>query len=155
MASTGTLRGTPTRGQGRGNIPNFNNSPAPNSPRPGVESHGSTNTHSDIGGGSTMSASRAKQSKRDEVCCIANMQDFCRLFDVAESILTMFRLSVGRSRRTSIRRSIPPPGQGRRGKLLLGQSSLSVLARLYRLSQLQLLRRLLSLWPPSVRIVSL
>ena len=60
------LRGTPNRGQGRGNIPAFNNSPASNIPRPTLESHGSSAVTSEAGG-STMSASRAKQSKRDEV----------------------------------------------------------------------------------------
>ncbi|KAH8819446.1 hypothetical protein F5884DRAFT_760554 [Xylogone sp. PMI_703] len=61
MASSGTVRSTPNRGQGRSQIPTFNNSPASNSGHP--------STGSDIGvsgGSSTMSASRAKQSKRDE-----------------------------------------------------------------------------------------
>lgn len=71
MASTtGTMRGTPSRsGQARGQLPVFSNSPASNIPRPAQESHATTtpNTHSEVGG-SSMSASRAKQSKRDEVC---------------------------------------------------------------------------------------
>ncbi|KAM3086387.1 hypothetical protein ACMFMG_000525 [Clarireedia jacksonii] len=69
MASTvGTMRATPNRGQGRGQLPTLNNSPASNIPRPALESHASAptpNTHSEVGG-SSMSASRAKQSKRDE-----------------------------------------------------------------------------------------
>jgi hypothetical protein len=64
MASSGTMRGTPNRGQGRGNLPVFNNSPASNIPRPAFES--TPTSHSEAGG-STMSASRQKQSKRDEV----------------------------------------------------------------------------------------
>ncbi|KAG0647398.1 Meiotically up-regulated 70 [Hyphodiscus hymeniophilus] len=66
MASnTGTMRGTPNRGQGRGGMPAFTNSPASNIPRPALETHGSTSVQSDAGG-STMSASRQKQSKKDE-----------------------------------------------------------------------------------------
>jgi hypothetical protein len=60
------MRGTPNRGQGRGTVPAFSNSPASSIPRPALESHASA-TQSDAGG-STMSASRQKQSKRDEVC---------------------------------------------------------------------------------------
>jgi hypothetical protein len=67
MASSGTLRGTPNRGQGRGAMPAFTNSPSASSiPRPTLDSHSSTAPQSDAGG-STMSASRQKQSKRDEV----------------------------------------------------------------------------------------
>ncbi|KAL2145747.1 hypothetical protein VTI28DRAFT_6442 [Corynascus sepedonium] len=57
----GTLRGTPGRGQGRGAIP-FANSPAGQSaiPRPVHEPAASE------AGGSSVSASRQKQSKRDE-----------------------------------------------------------------------------------------
>jgi hypothetical protein len=65
MASSGTFRGTPGRGQGRGNIPTFTNSPSA-IPRPTLETHGSSTSQSEAGG-STMSASRQKQSKRDEV----------------------------------------------------------------------------------------
>lgn len=69
MASTtGTMRGTPNRGQsgqGRGTVPAFTNSPASNIPRPAFESHASTTSDA---GGSTMSASRQRQSNRDEVC---------------------------------------------------------------------------------------
>jgi hypothetical protein len=66
MASSGTMRGTPNRGQGRGGIPGFTNSPAASSniPRPAHE-HSTPSNQSEAG--STMSASRAKQSKRDEV----------------------------------------------------------------------------------------
>ncbi|CZR64373.1 probable CBS and PB1 domain protein [Phialocephala subalpina] len=64
MASSGTMRGTPNRGQNQRTIPAFNNSPASNIPRPasGFDSH---TTISDAGG-STMSASRQRQSNRDE-----------------------------------------------------------------------------------------
>ncbi|KAF7876490.1 hypothetical protein EAF04_001580 [Stromatinia cepivora] len=71
MASTtGTMRGTPSRsGQARGQLPVFSNSPASNIPRPAQDSHAThattSNTQSEVGG-SSMSASRAKQSKRDE-----------------------------------------------------------------------------------------
>lgn len=57
------MRGTPSRGQGRGNLPTFNNSPASNIPRPALDTHASSSE----AGTSTMSASRQKQSKRDEV----------------------------------------------------------------------------------------
>ena len=64
MASSGTMRGTP---KGRGTVPAFTNSPAAsNIPRPALESHPSGSASE--AGGSTMSASRQKQSKRDEVC---------------------------------------------------------------------------------------
>jgi hypothetical protein len=65
-SSSGTMRGTPNRGQGRGAMPAFNNSPASNIPRPAFESHAISGAQSETGG-STMSASRQKQSKRDEV----------------------------------------------------------------------------------------
>ncbi|KAL2020320.1 hypothetical protein VTK56DRAFT_8548 [Thermocarpiscus australiensis] len=60
----GTLRGTPNRGQGRGAIP-FANSPSTSGiPRPVLENtHG---TSSEAGASSSVSASRQKQSKRDE-----------------------------------------------------------------------------------------
>ena len=61
----GTMRGTPSRGQTRGNVPNFTNSPAASAiPRPALEH---TPTSQSDAGMSTMSASRQKQSKRDEV----------------------------------------------------------------------------------------
>ena len=63
MASSGTMRGTP---KGRGTVPAFTNSPASSIPRPAFESHPSGSQSE--AGGSTMSASRQKQSKRDEVC---------------------------------------------------------------------------------------
>ncbi|KAI9743237.1 MAG: hypothetical protein M1818_003083 [Claussenomyces sp. TS43310] len=65
-SSAGTMRGTPSRGQSRGNVPGFPNSPASGIPRPsGFETHASSTVQSEAGG-STMSASRQKQSKRDE-----------------------------------------------------------------------------------------
>ncbi|KZF24571.1 CBS-domain-containing protein [Xylona heveae TC161] len=63
MSSTGTFRGTPNR-QGRGAIPTYTNSPS-NIPRPSHDSHQSSSAHSDAGH-SSLSASRQKQSKRDE-----------------------------------------------------------------------------------------
>ena len=65
MSGVGTLRGTPK------GTKSYNSSS--NIPRPSIlDSQGpSTPTggaHSEAGGGSTLSASRAKQSKRDEVC---------------------------------------------------------------------------------------
>ena len=63
MASTGTMRGTPSRGGNRGTVPAFPNSPASNIPRPTLETH---STQSEAGG-STMSVSRQKQTKKDEV----------------------------------------------------------------------------------------
>ena len=64
--SGNTLRGTPSRGQGRGAIP-FNGSPAATSsiPRPVLEGHASS--MGSEAGASSLSASRQKQSKRDEV----------------------------------------------------------------------------------------
>ena len=66
--STGTFRSTPTnRGQGRGQLPNFESSPSNIPvPRPKLETHGNSTIGSEAGT-STLSASRAKQSKRDEV----------------------------------------------------------------------------------------
>ncbi|KAL8833408.1 MAG: hypothetical protein Q9170_004289 [Blastenia crenularia] len=63
-AAGGTFRGTPGRAQGRGQVPVFENSPS-NIPRPKLESHASSAMQSDSGM-STLSASRQKQSKRDE-----------------------------------------------------------------------------------------
>ena len=67
--SGNTMRGTPGRGQGRGAIP-FTGSPATsNIPRPVLETaHSSHAGTSSEAGGSSVSASRQKQSKRDEVC---------------------------------------------------------------------------------------
>ncbi|KAK4446565.1 hypothetical protein QBC34DRAFT_305012 [Podospora aff. communis PSN243] len=63
-ANPGTVRGTPGRGQGRGAIP-FANSPSGSAiPRPVLETNHPT--PSSEAGASSMSASRAKQSKRDE-----------------------------------------------------------------------------------------
>ncbi|MCJ1288202.1 hypothetical protein MMC26_007557 [Xylographa opegraphella] len=65
-AAGGTYRGTPGRGQGRGQLPGFENSPsAIPVPRPKLETQPSSNLQSETGT-STMSASRQKQSKRDE-----------------------------------------------------------------------------------------
>ena len=61
----GTYRGTPNRGQGRVQVPLFENSPS-NIPRPKLESQISSVVQSEAGT-STLSASRQKQSKRDEV----------------------------------------------------------------------------------------
>ncbi|KHJ34472.1 putative cbs pb1 domain-containing protein [Erysiphe necator] len=63
MSTSGTMRGAPSRSSARGSLPNFNSpSHLSNShiPRPPVES-----SMSELAG-STMSASRQKQSKRDE-----------------------------------------------------------------------------------------
>ncbi|KAL1864761.1 hypothetical protein VTK73DRAFT_5676 [Phialemonium thermophilum] len=63
--SGNTLRGTPNRNQGRGAIP-FAGSPATsNIPRPVLDNNHAAPT-SEAGGSSTVSASRQKQSKRDE-----------------------------------------------------------------------------------------
>ncbi|KAI9784423.1 MAG: hypothetical protein M1816_000847 [Peltula sp. TS41687] len=63
MSSTGTLRGPPNRGNGRGQVP-FANSPS-SIPRPTNDVYAGPVTPSETGG-STLSASRQKQSKRDE-----------------------------------------------------------------------------------------
>ena len=69
----GTLRGTPSRNQGRGSVPfPNNNSPAPAGassaiPRPVLETPPAA--ASEVGG-SSLSASRQKQTKRDEVRCL-------------------------------------------------------------------------------------
>ncbi|KAI9804139.1 MAG: hypothetical protein M1825_001541 [Sarcosagium campestre] len=63
MSHTGTFRGTPNRGPARAQVP-FSNSPS-NIPRPASEAHASGSAQSEAGG-STLSASRQKQSKRDE-----------------------------------------------------------------------------------------
>lgn len=76
-AAGGTLRNTvntPNRGQGRGQVPTFENSPS-NIPRPKLESHPASTMQSEAGT-STLSASRQKQSKRDEVC-IFSLQRLC------------------------------------------------------------------------------
>ena len=64
-AAGGTYRGTPNRGQGRGQVPAFESSPSA-IPRPKLESVPGSIIQSD-NGTSTLSASRQKQSKRDEV----------------------------------------------------------------------------------------
>lgn len=70
---SGTMRGTPNRGQSRGAIPFQTNSPGgSNIPRPVLETHAShaAAAHSQLAPSevaSGVSASRQKQSKRDEV----------------------------------------------------------------------------------------
>ncbi|KAI9654318.1 MAG: hypothetical protein M1829_000939 [Trizodia sp. TS-e1964] len=64
MSATGTFRGTPNRGPGRGQVPAFNNSPSA-IPRPSHQDPNPSSLQVE-GGGSTLSASRQKQSKRDE-----------------------------------------------------------------------------------------
>lgn len=69
-ANPGTMRGTPSRNSGRGAIPFATSTPPTNSaiPRPVLET-----THtptSETGASSSLTASRAKQTKRDEVCCL-------------------------------------------------------------------------------------
>merc|ERR1711939_857194 len=54
------MRGTPSRGGNRGTVPAFPNSPASNIPRPTLETH---STQSEAGG-STMSVSRQKHTKK-------------------------------------------------------------------------------------------
>ncbi len=64
----GTMRGTPGRSQGRGTVP-FANSPGSSSniPRPVLETTSTTGGGTSEVGASAVSASRQKQSKRDEV----------------------------------------------------------------------------------------
>jgi hypothetical protein len=66
MSHTGTMRGTPkpNRNQAAAGA-QFNHSPS-SIPRPALDSHASHVAQSEAGG-STLSASRAKMSKRDEV----------------------------------------------------------------------------------------
>lgn len=63
-ASGGTYRAGPRQGNGRSQIP-FGNSPSA-IPRPAPDVVPGTTVHSDFSG-SNLSASRQKQSKRDEV----------------------------------------------------------------------------------------
>lgn len=69
-AAGGTFRGTPNRGQIRAQVPTFESSPS-NIPRPKLESHASSAMQSESAT-STLSASRQKQSKRDEVIGISS-----------------------------------------------------------------------------------
>lgn len=87
------MRGTPTRGQGRGQLPAFSNSPASSIPRPASEAHGSASA-SDAGASSTLTASRQKQSKRDEA-----------IRRKMEADLSKKRHPAGRARQT---RKAPP-----------------------------------------------
>lgn len=64
-AAGGTFRGTSNRGHNRAQVPTFESSPS-NIPRPKLESHASSAMQSECAT-STLSASRQKQSKRDEV----------------------------------------------------------------------------------------
>lgn len=73
-SSAGTMRGTPNRNQSRGTVPAFANSPVSNIPRPALEHTATTQSEA---GGSTMSASRQKQTKRDEVCLPVKFNDLC------------------------------------------------------------------------------
>lgn len=66
MSTTGTMRGTPSRTSGRGPMPSFTNSPASGIPR-AVETHTRPALETETGGGSSVSTSRQKQSKKDEV----------------------------------------------------------------------------------------
>ncbi|KAI2616875.1 CBS and PB1 domain-containing protein [Hypoxylon sp. NC1633] len=64
---SGTMRGTPSRGQSRGANPFGPGSPAnSNIPRPVLESHGHSHQPAPSEAASGISASRQKQSKRDE-----------------------------------------------------------------------------------------
>ncbi|KAI0202111.1 hypothetical protein F4808DRAFT_449836 [Astrocystis sublimbata] len=65
---SGTMRGTPSRGQGRGTTPFGSSSPGAASgiPRPALENHQSHNQPAPSEAASGVSASRQKQSKRDE-----------------------------------------------------------------------------------------
>lgn len=66
--TSGTFRGTPSRGGGRGQIPSFETSSSPSAiPRPRLGDHVPSGLSNETGS-STLSASRAKQNKRDEVC---------------------------------------------------------------------------------------
>lgn len=62
MSHTGTMRGTPKNRNPP--PPQFNNSPS-GIPRPALETHASQVAQSDVG--TSLSASRAKMSKRDDV----------------------------------------------------------------------------------------
>lgn len=64
MSHTGTMRGTP-KNRNQPARAQFIDSPS-GIPRPALETHASHVAGSEVGG-STLSASRAKQSKRDEV----------------------------------------------------------------------------------------
>lgn len=61
------FRGTPNRGQGRGGTPYANSPTSSSIPRPVLENVLSTPTPQSDVGGSSLSSSRQKQSKKDEV----------------------------------------------------------------------------------------
>ncbi|TVY45491.1 Meiotically up-regulated protein 70 protein [Lachnellula occidentalis] len=90
---SGTMRGTPTR-QTRGAVPAFTNSPASNIPRPALETHTSSATPTSEVGGSAMSTSRQKQTKRDEA-----------IRKKIETDLSKKKHATGRARQT---RKAPP-----------------------------------------------
>ena len=73
------MRGTPNRGQGRGGIPVYTNSPS-NMSKPTLESHPSTASYTSEAGTSTISASRQKKSRQDEVgqCSVTAMKPLFR-----------------------------------------------------------------------------
>jgi hypothetical protein len=66
MSGTGTFRGTPTRGGERRPLPQFSNSPSSIPVPTGSSNAGSAAPSSNADTG-TLSASRQKQTKRDEV----------------------------------------------------------------------------------------
>jgi hypothetical protein len=75
MSHTGTMRGTPKPNRNQAAAAaQFNNSPS-SIPRPALDSHASHVAQSDVGG-STLSASRAKMSKRDEVGFVSESLKF-------------------------------------------------------------------------------
>lgn len=114
--NVGTMRGTPSRQGNRGNLPAFN-SPASNIPvpRPALDAHtphqSAISTVQSEAAGSTMSASRQKQSKRDEVGALIS-----NIYRDSGLIQWFSRPSVEKSRRTSARRSIRLDEQGRHEK---------------------------------------
>ncbi|KAI0886957.1 uncharacterized protein GGS22DRAFT_178930 [Annulohypoxylon maeteangense] len=66
---SGTMRGTPSRGQNRGGRDPFGGAASPansNIPRPVLDAHGNSHQPSPSDAASGISASRQKQSKRDE-----------------------------------------------------------------------------------------
>lgn len=86
----GTYRGTPNRGQGRGQVPSFENSPS-SIPRPKLENHASSALQSDTGS-STLSASRQKQSKRDEVSFTSS--PYCVMSQSSINLILQLRLTI-------------------------------------------------------------
>lgn len=95
MSHTGTMRGTP-KNRNQPARAQFVDSPS-GIPRPALETHASHVHGSDVGGASTLSASRAKQSKRDEVRTIPPVVAQGLLLTVVRPLP---RPSAARSRRT-------------------------------------------------------